>query len=146
MRRLATLACLFLVATGSAVAKDCSPADEEAADMATDYLTNWQAVRDSYARYRQCDDGSIAEGNSEAVVRLLVDKWNTIPELVALTKQNADFESWVLKHIDTTVNGEDLESIERNAKENCGDNRKKICSKISSAASQALQELTAPAP
>lgn len=79
MRRLATLACLFLVATGSAVAKDCSPADEEAADMATDYLTNWQAVRDSYARYRQCDDGSIAEGNSEAVVRLLVDKWNTIP-------------------------------------------------------------------
>lgn len=146
MRRLATLACLFLVATGSAGAKDCSPADEEAADMATDYLTNWQAVRDSYARYRQCDDGSIAEGNSEAVVRLLVDKWNTIPELVALTKQNADFESWVLKHIDTTVNGEDLESIERNAKENCGDNRKKICSKISSAASQALQELTAPAP
>ena len=146
MIKLPALACLFLLATGSAVAKDCSPADEEAADMATDHLTSWQAVRDNYARYSQCDDGSIAEGNSEAVVRLLVDKWSTIPELDALTKQNASFEAWVLKHINTTADGEDLATIERNAKENCGDGSKKICAKVGDVAKQALQEMTAPVP
>ncbi|MDK9362796.1 MULTISPECIES: hypothetical protein [Lelliottia] len=140
MNRIIPIAALFLLAMSNAMAKDCTPADAEAADLAVDSLSSWQAVSENYSHYGQCDDGSIAEGNSEAVIRLLVDKWNTLPALDALAKKNPAFGDWVLNHIDTTLDSGDLEAVARRAQKNCPDHSKQLCEKVGSAADQALEE------
>lgn len=61
---------LVLVASCGAHAKTCLPKDAEAADAATDNLDSWIKLEWALKKYGHCDDGSIAEGNSEAVARL----------------------------------------------------------------------------
>lgn len=140
MNPRALVAVLFLLVMSNAMAKDCTPADAEAADLAVDSLSSWQAVSDNYSHYGQCDDGSIAEGSSEAVIRLLVDKWNTLPALDELVKKNLAFGDWVLNHIDTTLDSGDLEAVARRAQKNCPDHSKLLCEKVGSAANKALEE------
>jgi hypothetical protein len=50
-----------------------------------------------------CDDGSIAEGFSESVTRLLADDWEALPALQSLTTMDASFQTFVLRHIDETA-------------------------------------------
>ncbi|HZX27697.1 MAG TPA: hypothetical protein VFF16_11535, partial [Telluria sp.] len=65
-----------------------------------DRLESWAALDQARRRFSHCDDGSIAEGFSEAVARLLVDRWKTLRMLTLLARQDARLTSFVLKHID----------------------------------------------
>src|SRR5580698_3776472 len=89
--------------TSVAAAKSCSPQQAEAADAMIDQLDDWDKVHTIFVKFKQCDDGSIAEGISESVSRLLVDEWATLPSLAMLGGQDAPFKSFVLRHIDTTL-------------------------------------------
>jgi hypothetical protein len=112
----------------------CSPAQAQAADAAVDTLTSWDALRDFYKKFRRCDDGDIAEGSSEAVARLFVDKWDELPQLVKLTAGDTTFRSYVLRHINTTLNTDDLVKIAESAKEKCPVGISSFCGRIHTAA------------
>ncbi|WP_312455356.1 hypothetical protein [Pseudescherichia sp.] len=133
------LVTIFLSAS-NAIAGECTIKDAEAAEQAVDHLTNWQAMNDNFTRYRQCDEGSIAEGNSEAVIRLLVDKWKTLPELGSLTKKSPAFENWVLSHIDSTLDSDDLQKTVNLATSQCPVSERALCQQISQAAQAAIHE------
>ncbi|WP_222889524.1 hypothetical protein [Enterobacter sp. C2] len=135
---------LFLMGTlllsSNALAEVCIPKDAEAAEQAVDHLTSWQVMNDNFTRFHQCDEGSIAEGNSEAVIRLLVDKWETLPKLSVLTRQNAAFETWVLSHIDSTLDSGDLQTTVNLATSQCPASESTLCRKIVKAAQAAIHE------
>lgn len=135
---------LFLMGTlllsSNALAEVCIPEDAEAAEQAVDHLTSWQVMNDNFTRFHQCDEGSIAEGNSEAVIRLLVDKWETLPKLSVLTRQNAAFETWVLSHIDSTLDSGDLQTTVDLATSQCPASESTLCRKIVKAAQAAIHE------
>ncbi len=135
---------LFLIGTlllsSNASAEVCIPKDAEAAEQAVDHLTSWQVMNDNFTRFHQCDEGSIAEGNSEAVIRLLVDKWETLPKLSVLTRQNATFETWVLSHIDSTLDSGDLQTTVDLATSQCPASESTLCRKIVKAAQAAIHE------
>jgi len=135
---------LFLMGTlllsSNALAEVCIPKDAEAAEQAVDHLTSWQVMNDNFTRFHQCDEGSIAEGNSEAVIRLLVDKWETLPKLSVLTRQNAAFETWVLSHIDSTLDPGDLQTTVDLATSQCPASESVLCRKIVKAAQAAIHE------
>lgn len=135
---------LFLMGTlllsSNALAGLCIPKDAEAAEQALDHLTSWQVMNDNFTRFHQCDEGTIAEGNSEAVIRLLVDKWKTLPELNVLAKQNAAFETWVLSHIDSTLDSGDLQTTVDLATSQCPASESVLCRKIVKAAQAAIHE------
>jgi len=135
---------LFLMGTlllsSNALAGLCIPKDAEAAEQALDHLTSWQVMNDNFTRFHQCDEGSIAEGNSEAVIRLLVDKWETLPKLSVLTRQNAAFETWVLSHIDSTLDPGDLQTTVDLATSQCPASESVLCRKIVKAAQAAIHE------
>lgn len=133
-------AVFMLLFAGSSLAKDCSAIDAEAADEAIDHLNSWQAVSDNFTHYGQCDDGDIAEGNSEAVIRMLVDKWKTLPELTALAKQNSAFGEWVLGHIDSTLDSGDLQKAADLASSHCPEGNAEMCKRIADAANQAIED------
>lgn len=146
MRRLSILACVplaLLLATdgsGFAQSQNCTTDQERAAETEAETLRDWAALHQSFLRFKQCDDGSIAEGYSESVARIVVDHWQTLPKLASLTRTDRPFLSFVLKHIDATLNPDDLKRIQENASSRCPAGLASLCSAIGKHAISALGE------
>jgi hypothetical protein len=132
----------FTLASGStgvchAHAKLCSPTDAEAAETAVDQLDSWTEVQLAVKKYSHCDDGSIAEGNFEAVSRLLVDHWATLPLLTELVKRDPALQRFVLRHIDATLDTGDLGKIAAYASTRCPKGSAHRCGQLAKAATGA---------
>lgn len=128
--------------SGTAQSAGCETIEKmDAADAAISKIDNWAGVHSFYSHFRQCDDGSISEGISSTVVSLLAHQWETSGQLEKITDTDKTFESWVLNHIDTTIDDRDLDIIVKNTKGKCPDGHGKFCEKIEGAANQALLEL-----
>jgi hypothetical protein len=82
-------------------------------------LRSWATFYRSYKSYRQCDDAVIGESNSESVARILVDRWGSLPELAHLAGADDEFRSFVIKHVDATLNMDDVEKIKKNTETQC---------------------------
>lgn len=137
------LACIFLLGVASlhhAEADTCSPKQAEAADAMVDRLDSWPIVKLTFKKFKECDDGSIAEGNSEAIARLLVDKWSTLPQLFELIKDDPAFKAFVLRHIDTTLDGNDLEKIKNFSVSACPKGLDALCFDLRKAAENAIND------
>ncbi|HBI09623.1 MAG TPA: hypothetical protein DDY57_05605 [Franconibacter pulveris] len=100
-------------------------------------MTTWQAVSDYFTHYRQCDDGAIAEGSSEAVIRLLADNWEALPELESVIAKNPLLKNWMLSHINTTLDTDDLFNVEELAISQCPSSGKSLCNEIAASAHKA---------
>ena len=98
---------------------------------------NWGRLYKHYQRFGACDDGALAEGYSDAVVRLFALKWNRFPEFAALAKRNSLFYKWTLRHIDATASGEDLAEVASKA-EACQVGEAQMCQAIREAALAAM--------
>lgn len=120
-----------------APAQACSPARAEAADAMVDKLDDWAAVGRFFKAYRQCDDGYIAEGSSDAIAQLLARQWETLPKLQALIRQEPALRPFVLSHVNSTLDTDELDRIERNASESCPSGGASLCADLRQAAEQA---------
>jgi hypothetical protein len=138
-KKILYILCLSFLSMQFAQGAICSPKEAEAADAIIDNLNSWTAVNQNFKQFKHCDDGSIAEGNSEAIGRLLVDKWDTLPVLAKLIKQNPSLKKFVLGHIDTTLNSNDLEKIQQLSLSNCPKDRELLCKDLNKAAKKALK-------
>ena len=100
------------------------------ADAEADTLKTWQTIYDSFLRYRQCDDGAIAEGYSFSVVTTLADRWEQLPSLDDLIAHDGSFRDFVFSHIDATMPTEELATIARHAERKCPSELAKLCAEI----------------
>jgi hypothetical protein len=139
MKPLCIVLALVLGGSCGAHAKTCSPKDAEAADSAMDNLDSWIKVEWALKKYGHCDDGGIAEGNSEAVARLLVDRWATLPSLAELVKRDPALKRFVLRHIDTTLDTDDLDKIKAFASSQCPTGTASLCRELLTAAARATK-------
>lgn len=103
-------------------------------------LRSWSALYHSYKLYRQCDDGAIAEGYSESVARILVDHWETLPELSTFSRRDARFRRFVLRHLDATLNMDDVEMVRRKAQTRCPKALRPVCVDLIRKADSAMSE------
>lgn len=138
MKWTVALLSLFLF-TGSTQAKVCTQEDAAAADLAVDGLNSWEAIQQNSVDYCQCDDGSIAEGNSEAVARMLVDKWPEIGKLETLISRYPSLQEYILKHVDSTLATDDLNRIIELSTKSCPEKNKMLCKELISAAKKSLE-------
>lgn len=109
--------------------RPCSKSEERAAEDVAGRLATWAAVYSAYKKFSHCDDGSIGEGFSESISTLLAARWSRIDDLSRSIRRDSQFESFVLRHIDTTVPVERLDKIAANARKRCGKD-KLLCEKI----------------
>ncbi|MDY1037892.1 hypothetical protein [Lelliottia sp. CFBP8978] len=130
---------VLIIISGSVYAEECSDEDFNAAD-ATIPLQTWNDVASFFNKFKQCDEGYLAEGVSTAVSVLLARHWEDFPQLLQVEKNNPDFEKWMLKHINTTANGEDIELIIKNSSMRCPQGETLICNKIGQSAKQVIKE------
>ncbi|WP_432224570.1 hypothetical protein [Enterobacter wuhouensis] len=132
----------MMLLSGVAHAAGCETVEEmDTADTAVSKIHGWTDVHSFYIHLRQCDDGSISEGISATVVSLLTHQWKTSVQLEKIADKDKTFETWVLNHIDTTVDAGDLETIVKNATGKCPEGGGKFCEKIEGAANQALLDM-----
>ena len=115
--------------------KPCTKSEAMQAEKEVDFLSDWDHLYRSYRRFSQCDDGSIGEGYSDAVGKLLANDSGQLNRLLTLTKTDTGFQRFVVKHIDETLPVETLQKISNNARSSCPAGAEKLCSLIGSAAS-----------
>ena len=109
--------------------RPCTQQEAQSADEAVDTLKSWDRLYDWYKLYRRCDEGGRAEGVSEAVARNLVERWGTLPRLAELAG-HPDFKRFVLRHLDETLNSDDLRKISTNAAKRCPTNLTSLCREL----------------
>lgn len=119
--------------------KACPPRDAAAAETAIEHAGSWKKLEAAYMKFRHCDGGELAQGNSEAVAELLAEHWSTLPALTALIRQNPAFRRFVLRHIEAGSDREDLESIQTSAATQCPSGSESLCDDIKQAAARALR-------
>jgi hypothetical protein len=107
-------------------------------------LRTWDALYKSFQSNGRCDDGLIGEGYSESVARILVDRWNTTPRLASLVTKSIAFRQFVLRHIDASLDTNDLEKIKARTKTQCPQGLRVLCDDLEKQASSALKESAAP--
>jgi hypothetical protein len=117
----------------------CRRADADRAVRAADQLTTWDAVSVARRHYAHCDDGSIAEGFSEAIARLLTDRWSALPELAQAMQKDPPLQAFVVRHLNSTLDTGDLESIARQAAQACPRGQAPLCRQLRAAANDALK-------
>lgn len=143
MRNCSLALMLILVAASFAQkppAPSCTVEDSKRAFDAVDKLDNWGAVRRFYKTYLPCDDGGIAEGVSDAITKLLANKWAEFWHLRPTVTGGQMFREFVLKHIDATVANESLQAISQNARQRCPKGSSEVCKRFDAAALAALKD------
>ncbi len=133
------LAAIMVIPVSSCVASSDNCSKEDAMQVESEgvsTLKDWDAVYSSFKRYKKCLDGgsAIGEGYSEAVGTLLANDGSDFQKLYNLTKSDAEFENFVIKHIDELLPREILNKIILNAQLKCPLNAKELCGKIEKAA------------
>jgi hypothetical protein len=140
LRPIVVLISLLLISIAHAQERPCTREEELRALDEADTPRSWDALYKSYKLYRQCDDGAIAEGYSESVVRILVDHWSTLPRPSVLVRRDARFRRFVVNHVDPTVNCDDLRKIRINANTLCPRSLGTLCADLAKEADDALKE------
>ena len=101
---------------------------------------SWDALYKSYMMFGRCDDGAIGEGFSQSVARILVDHWSTLPRLTQLARQDGSFRAFVMRHVDATLNTDDIEKVKENSRMNCPTGLRTTCTNLAEQADSALKE------
>src|SRR3989442_5232241 len=96
----------------------------------SDGLKDWDAVYRSFKRFGHCDNGAVAEGYDDSIIRLLVGDWNHFDALAHLAASDKAFEQFILGHIDELASQEQLKAIANNAKSLCPSRENYLCERI----------------
>ncbi len=137
---LSLIVTMSSVQVGHAQKRGCADVEGQHAFDEAGTLRSWDALYKSYKRYRQCDDGAIGEGYSESVARILADHWNTLRELGRLASKDSQFGTFVIGHVDATLNMDDVRKIRNNAKTQCPTGLRTLCTDLAQQADAALKE------
>jgi hypothetical protein len=125
----------------SGVQNQCSETRVIAAVKESSTLKSWQNIYDSYRKYQQCDDGAIAEGYSDLITGLMANNWDTLKDLKMFTETDKEFLKFVLRHIDASVDPDDVKKVSINASQHCAADFSELCSLIKERAEEILKEL-----
>ncbi len=128
-KSLCWLIVLGTLNTAAVMAKGaCTRAEAIKAEGETDKLKTWDSVYQFYKEFSHCDDGGIAEGVSDAVAKLLANRWDSFDELAKLASNEKGFENFVLRHVDETIDwSHDAPKIHQNARSHCPSKSTRLC-------------------
>ena len=84
----------------------------------------------SYKRFRNCDEGAIAEEYSYAIGHLLAHNWDRLDDLVRLAASDREFAGFVVLHIDENIPEDDAQLIVRNSRQRCPTGARWLCRSI----------------
>ena len=124
---------LLVIGSASAFADtpECSRDEAYAAEAVTDYLDSWQNVYFFFKQFRHSYDAAIAEGAEDKIQLLWADHWSTLPQMIALTKKDAEFKAFIWQRISADTFPQDtFARVVRHANTQCPITAKAFCQAI----------------
>ena len=127
---------------GGSQERPCTVAESEIAmnEALKPPIQTWDALYKSYKLHGNCDDGIMGENYSESVARILADHWDTLPRFVQLAAKHAAFRAFVIRHLDATLNQEDVVKIKNSAQTHCPSGLRTTCNYLVKQADVALND------
>jgi hypothetical protein len=101
---------------------------------------DWNGLYRLFKQFGACDDGIIGERFSADVAHLFSTQWTHLDALSHLAAGDKTFEQFVLRHIDTTLDEDDLLHIADNSKSRCPAGQKRICGLVHARAQESLDK------
>jgi hypothetical protein len=132
--------CALSCGVARAQLKPCSQAENLQAENEAVTLRTWDALYKSYRLYARCNNADAAEGYSESVARILVDRWETLHRFSELAVRDKGFREFVLGHVDATLDMTDVRTIRTNAIRRCPAALGELCKDLRKEAEAAIQE------
>lgn len=125
---LAVFVGFLAVPANAAPQKKC---DEETSMRALDRSEprDWPELYRLFQDYGVCDGGAVSDRFSADVGGLFLDQWTHLATLNRLAANKA-FERFVIHHIDTTIDEDDLLGILELSKSHCPAAEKRLCTLI----------------
>ena len=140
IRLLVVTVSLTLTLVSPAYARDCTLTDEQWIGHEYPRLKSWSSIYASYRAYTpECDDGWMAEGYTQVVVKMLSARWATVHELARLARRDPAFRRFVLNHVDASADPDDLRKVLTNATRQCPRDLGGLCASVANAAKAALK-------
>jgi hypothetical protein len=135
------LAMLVGFPAASANAAPQKKCDEETSMQALDHSEprDWPELYRLFKDYGACDGGALGERFSADVGGLFLDQWEHLATLNRLAA-NKSFERFVIHHIDTTIDEDDLLNILELSKSHCPAAEKRLCTLIHAKALNTLDD------
>ncbi len=127
---------LLLASAPAGNAKGCSLAT---ATHSAKKLQNVETWRELHQFYAACDDGGESEDTTEWVAHHLAHRWSWLPKLDLEIKKDPGFGAFVVRHIDSTADTDDLIEIRRTSAKLCPDGLNELCARLNKAAALALK-------
>lgn len=122
------VAATVLLLASACCAAECTRDEAYAAESVTDYLDSWHNVYLFYREYRACYDASIAEGAVDKIFSLWADHWDQLPQMLALTAKDAEFDRFLRAQLtDQTVPADVHARVLRNATNACPESARNFC-------------------
>jgi hypothetical protein len=125
---LASLLVVFAAASGAAD-KACTKADAAAGAKAVERINNWSQLYKTWQDYRHCDTGDVAEGYTDALLRLFVE-WKDVGTLAASMKKDADFAQWVHARLKSPAAKDDAATVYSRVRASCPSGMDAFCTEI----------------
>jgi len=120
--------------------RDCTREAAIAAESVPYYIESWHKMREAFDHFGYCEDGSIAEAFSDAIVRLFASHWERLPEFASESRNAPAFKAFVLRHIDATAAAKDLNHVQFLATRKCPIGSSALCGQIEEATKRAGRE------
>ncbi len=136
------IACIAGIPSAAASANpqgNCDKAEKQL--LAGHEPKDWDRLHRLFKKFGACDDGAIGEAFSGDVAQLLSKQWTHLDRLSRLTTGDKKFEQFVLRHIDATLDENDLLAIFDHAKSHCPAGQQRICGLIRARAQESLDTL-----
>jgi hypothetical protein len=126
---------------GGTQAEGCTTAEQQRLSGELPHLTRWASIYASFKAYTpRCDDGGMAEGYTDAIVKVLANDWEGIVELEGFVHPDPAFLAFVIRHVDGSANLADLRKVLFNASQLCPHDLRRLCDSLVRATRGALRE------
>ncbi|MGZ5041633.1 MAG: hypothetical protein ACXWG1_01610 [Usitatibacter sp.] len=120
---------LAFAAASSAADKACTKADAAAGAKAVERVNNWAQLYKSWQDYRHCDTGAVAEGYTDALLRLFVE-WKDVGTLAESMKKDAEYAQWVHARLKSPEAKDDAATVFSRVKASCPSGMDAFCTEI----------------
>jgi hypothetical protein len=112
--------------------KACTPADAAKAEKAVEQVVTWAHLHKAWRDWKQCDKGAVADGYTDAIMRLMVE-WKNMDGLAEPMK-DPEYKSFIYAHVQSPAAKDDLSAIRSRATQSCPKGQDALCKEIAAAA------------
>jgi hypothetical protein len=130
--RIALASACFALGVGSvacAADKPCTKADAVNGEKAIERSNNWNQLYKSWQDYRHCDTGSVADGYTDSLMRLIVE-WKGVDTLAALMQKDPEFKEWVHARLKSPAAKDDQPTVYSRAMASCPKAMDAFCAEL----------------